>query len=433
MIRRHFCVATNAAIMAVTLLAATAAWPATESLLHTFAGGSGGASPHGALIFDSAGNLYGTSQLGGTINSNCPSGCGTVFQLIPGSNGQWTETVLHVFLGGAGGGQSLGGLIFDGNGNLYGTTSSGGTSTNCTGGCGTVFELTPTANGRWTWQALYSFTGTGGAVPVGRLALDSAGNLYGVTEFGGNSANCTGGCGTVFELIHNSTGTWTWKGVHTFSGTKFGAHPMAGLVLDSTGNLYGTSFSGGLGCNGAGCGTVFELTPPGTSGQWSLKQLHAFSGAGGDSDSPQAELVFDQAGNLYGTSTGAQEACGPCGAAFELSPTTKGPWAELVLHPFLGTLDGGAPQSALIFDTAGNIYGTTSVGGSLGGGTIFELSPNPNGKRPLLKILHSFKQAAPNPGGSDPNGLVLDGLGNLYGSTLSGAVANDGVAFELTP
>jgi uncharacterized repeat protein (TIGR03803 family) len=434
MIRRRSCAITSGAIVALTFLVCTVAWAATENLLHTFAGGPGGASPLGTLILDGNGNVYGTTQFGGIKNTACPNGCGTVYELIPGSNGQWTETVLHTFTGGTGGAQPLGGLISDGTGDLYGTTSSGGTSTNCPGGCGTVFELTPATGGNWTWHELFSFNGTGGQMPVGRLALDGAGNLYGVTAEGGGATACTEGCGTVYALVHNSD-AWTWKGLHIFSGIRFGTHPMAGLVLDNLGNLYGTTVSGGINCNGAGCGTVFELMRGNGGAQWTLRQLHAFAGPGSDSDSPQAELVFDATGNLYGTTSGASqpEGCSPCGTAFELIPAATGPWAEHILRAFLGTLDGGSPQAPLISDGNGNLFGTTTVGGSLGGGTIFELVASSSTRRPQLRVLHSFRQAAPNPGGSVPGGLVFDPLGNLYGPTLLGGSANDGIVFQLTP
>ncbi len=220
-------------------------------MLYSFPGGSGGGYPFAGLIFDSAGNLYGTTRYDGS------SGWGVVFELTPRANDQWVETVLYSFTGGADGSTPYAGLIFDGAGNIYGTTSAGGNLT-CTylpDSCGVVFELTPSASGPWIETILYSFTGgSDGANPNAGLIFDSGGNLYGTTLYGGNQNND----GVVFALTPSASGQWTETVLQAFTGGNDGARPYDGLILDSANNLYGTAFAGGS----ASSGVVFELTPP---------------------------------------------------------------------------------------------------------------------------------------------------------------------------
>lgn len=371
-----------------------------EKVLYSFCSASGcsdGAYPISNLIFDSAGNLYGTS--GGGVNSGCGgNSCGTVFELIPGSNGTWTEKVLYRFTGGDDGNQPAAGLIFDSAGNLYGTTLGGGTSgTRCGGlGCGTVFELTPGTGGTWTEKVLHSFHDNykDGYTPLAGLIFDTAGNLYGTTYYGGPFTTLCGSdhfCGTVFELTPGTGGTWTEKVLHSFKHNgKDGFNPRAGLILDAAGNLYGTTYFGGppgRGCGGYGCGTVFELTR-GTSHTWNEKVLHSFINNGKDGYNPEAGLIFDSAGNLYGTTLEGgfygSGGCPSCGTVFELSPETNGKWKERVLHSFNDNgKDGFWPAAGLIFDAVGKLYSTTLDGGSTSGtgcngwgcGTVFELTP----------------------------------------------------------
>ncbi len=256
----------------------------TESVLHSFTGGSSdGAFPFAGLIADSAGNLYGTTQGGGASNN------GVVFKLAPGG----TETVLHSFTGGSDGSNPLfAGLIADGAGNLYGTTEFGG-GTGCGGpGCGVVFKLTPTGS---SYTVLHSFAGGSGdgANPYAGLIIDSAGNLYGTTEFGGGP-----GCGVVFKLAPGGTETV----LHTFTGSpNDGAFPTAGLFADSGGNLYGTTAGGGAPpppnappCGGSGCGTVFKLAPGGaeTVLYTFCRLFNCNDGAG------PSGVIADSAGNL---------------------------------------------------------------------------------------------------------------------------------------
>src|ERR1019366_934096 len=210
-------------------------------------------------------------------------------------------------------------------------------------------------------KVLYSFihNGTDGGFPQAGLIFDAAGNLYGTTSEGGTSSSCSGGCGTVFELTPTAGGGWTEKVLHNFNsnGTD-GANPYAGLIFDAAGNLYGTTTVGGT----YYYGTVFELTPT-AGGGWTEKVLHSFNYNGTDGNNPQASLTIDAAGNLYGTTSGGGTYGNYKGTVFELTPAAGGDWTETVLHNFVGP-DGAAPLAGLIFDAAGNLYGTTSGGGT---------------------------------------------------------------------
>jgi uncharacterized repeat protein (TIGR03803 family) len=247
----------------------------TEQVLYSFGvGNSDGSKPLAGLVFDKAGNLYGTTYQGGY------NGAGMVFELTPGENGTWTETVVYNFCSAtncADGKFPEAGLVFDTAGNLYGTTYWGGAGT-CVYVCGTVFELTP-ANGTWTEKVLYSFCSanacTDGGGPQASLIFDSVGNLFGTTGGGGSTAqNCGSyGCGIVFELTPGTNGTWTENVLHTFGTGNDGALPYAGLIFDNAGNLYGTTSQGGRQGCGYGCGTVFEMTP-GSNGTWNEKVLY---------------------------------------------------------------------------------------------------------------------------------------------------------------
>jgi uncharacterized repeat protein (TIGR03803 family) len=425
------------AVMAITLIVALVlapgAWAGTKyKTLHKFTGGADGTSPWDTLIFDQAGNLYGTT--GGAEESPGPTP-GNVFELTPNSDGTWTESVLYTFTGGSDGGSPVAGLIFDQAGNLYGTTEFGG-NLNCQYGCGVVFELTPDSDGSWTESVLYSFTGgTDGSQPFAGLTFDQQGNLYGTTGGGGNS-KCQGlfsGCGVAFELAPNSDGTWTESVLHAFNG-KDGQMPLAGVIFDQAGNLYGTTRGGGQllsDCGdwmASGCGVVYELTP-GSGGSWTEKALHAFNRQ--DGMWPIAPPVFDAAGNLYGTTEkGASNDCGAesCGTVFELTPGSNGKWKRKVLDYFNGK-DGYAPGlGALIFDTAGSLYGITGQGGAYGDGNVYKLTPMSGGKRWKETVLHVYKRP-----GFPLGGLIFDGAGNLYGTTQGNGTKTFGSVFEITP
>jgi uncharacterized repeat protein (TIGR03803 family) len=411
----------------------------TEKILHDFAdNGTDGYQTYSGLIFDAAGNLYGTTLEGGT-NKNCYDeniGCGTVFELSPNGSGGWTQTILHDFGSGTDGRNPDASLIFDAAGNLYGTTLGGGAG-ECNGGansCGTVFELVASAGGGWTEKVLYSFGGnsTDGYGPSGSLIFDAAGNLYGTTGTGG-----VYGFGTVFELSPTEGGAWTEKVLHSFTGTG-GSSPLANLIFDTAGNLYGTTRMGGR----HNAGTVFELVPTRASGGWTIKTLHDFGGGVTEGDQPFAGVIFDAAGNLYGTTqAGGTGTCGfpGCGTVFELTPTTGGSWTSTILHSFdnNGT-DGYGPLAGLAFDGKGDLYGTTFVGGTgackpEGCGTVFELEPAAGGGWTEI-VLYSFPNYAA--GYWPASSLIFDGRGNLYGTTVNGGTDSGAVAgtvFELTP
>jgi uncharacterized repeat protein (TIGR03803 family) len=276
----------------------------TETVLYTFCSHANcmdGSNPQSGVIFDSAGSLYGTTYKGGSQSA------GLVFELSPNSGG-WSETVLYNFCtqtNCADGSNPYGAPIFDAVGNLYGTTMAGGLS------AGTAFKLSP-AGGGWTETVLYSFCSqtkcADGGIPYAGLAFDAAGDLYGTTSSGGN-LNC-GGCGTVFELTPSVSGSWTETSLITFGGPD-GAEPYAGVTLDPSGNVYGTTFQGGdngSGCGRFGCGTVFELTP-GVGGEWTERLFRFPDEASGIR--PKSPITLDSTGNVYGTTTvGGQNVTG---------------------------------------------------------------------------------------------------------------------------
>lgn len=412
------------ALFAVALLVTGTRTVAQENVLYNFgANGTDGIFPYASLIFDAHGNLYGTTYNGGI------SGDGTVFELTPKAGGGWTEKVLHSFNNnGKDGIDPQANLIFDVHGNLYGTTPNGGAN-----GFGTVFELTPKAGGGWTEKVVHSFkfNGTDGMDPIAGLTVDAKGDLYGTTSEGG-----VFGAGTLFELTPKEGGGWGETLLHKFNG-KDGISPQANLIFDAHGNLYGTTLIGGdlAECDGSGCGTVFELLPK-AGGGWTQQVLHSFINNGKDGINPQAGLILDTHGNLYGT-TSAAGAFG-FGAVFELTPKAGGVWTEKILHSFNNNgTDGTYPQAGLILDATGNLYGTTVNGGDLadcnssGCGTAFELIPKAGGGW-TEKILHSFNNNGTD--GTYPQaGLILDTTGNLYGTTYQGGTNNDGTVFEITP
>jgi uncharacterized repeat protein (TIGR03803 family) len=346
----------------------------TEKPLHNFAGGNDGAYPWAGVIFDAAGNLYGTTPYGGRNNK------GTVFELSPAAGGGWREKILHNFGSGADGYDPVGALVFDNAGNLYGTTSYGGAYGVGGGNSGTVFELSPTSGG-WREKILHSFGhGHDGFAPSSNLIFDAAGNLYGTTYYGGlSSSECNPdvhvSCGTVFELSPTSDGPWTEKILHSFGDAGVdGNFPYGGLVFDSAGNLYGTTTGGGdstICPQAVGCGIVFELLPA-SGGSWMETILHNFAGDTTDGASPDASLIFDSSGNLYGTAS----AYGPYGdgTVFEFTPSGS-VWTETILHGFGHGSDGKYPNAGVVFDSAGNLYGSTIEGGDYGDGIVFKLTP----------------------------------------------------------
>jgi hypothetical protein len=439
----------GAVLMTVSIASAT--W--NEKVLYSFQGLPDGSLPVGAVVFDQAGNLYGATTEGGSSSCISVAQCGTVYTLAPPAQkgGPWTETVLYVFKGNASsdGASPAGGLVIDASGNLYGTTAYGGTG-NCVVlgtlmGCGTVFKMTPPKfkGGKWTEKVIYSFpTAKQGFLAAGDLVFDSAGNLYGATVFGGGyGTTCDAAykyCGAVFKLSPPviQGGKWTEQTLHGFRSGTDGANPNGGLVLDSKGNVYGTTFGGGNEsgqCGTGGCGTAFELKPPLIKGgAWTEKKLHIFANST-DGSNPAGNLIFDAKGSLYGTAQGGNITGG--GIVFRLTANTSGQWKETVLHWFSNS-GAGAPLAGLLFDPVGNLYGTTAGGDTERGGTVFRLQP-PVEKDATwgLDLLYAFKRS---PDGADPVAPPVFHQNSLYGTTQEGGTGQScqggcGIVYEASP
>ena len=376
--------AAAAAVLAASILPTSDSNAASGyAVLHNFNRGNGGNEPAAGVIVDEAGNLYGTTELGGRGND------GTVFVLPPRGRIKF----LHVFSGGfSDGAYPKSGVIMDPAGNLYGTTAGGGSAAQ-----GTVYKIDTLRRE----TLLYSFKGgSDGANPYGGLVMDSAGNLYGTTVTGGSKSS-----GTVFRLAPNGSETV----LYTFSGGSDGAAPMADLAIEGSGNLYGMTFSGGAGNDG----TIFEIAPNGAE-----TVLYAFKGGSDGAEPASGRLIGDQAGNLYGMTYagGASEE----GTVFKLMPGGQ----ETVLYTFSGGSDGGGPFAGLFADQAGNFYGTTSGGGAHSAGVVFQLAPSGT-----ETVLHAFS------GGRDGSlpgcTLAADPSGNLYGTTTGGGKGSVGTIFRI--
>jgi uncharacterized repeat protein (TIGR03803 family) len=393
------------AAMLVAMLTTIGSLPAeaqTYAAIYSFTGGHDGGNPEAGLSIDRAGNLYGTALDGGV-------GFGTAFKLAH-KNSNWIFNPLYSFAGGSDGAGTYSRVIFGPDGSLYGVTY--GTD----GGFGTIFKLQPPATAcksalcAWTETVLYRFTGgSDGANPEGDLTFDQAGNIYGVTLRGGD------GYGVVYEL-KRSGGGWTQSVLHTFEPGSGGTHPTAGLIFDKTGNLYGTAAFGGL-----GFGVVFQLTPSGSG--WTENTLYVFQGEN-DGGAPIGGLIFDSSGNLYGSTF--QNGAGSGGTAFELV-AQSGKWTFALLYSFAGT-SGCGPQASLAFDQSGNLYGTTLCDGANGQGSVFKLTPSSGAW--IYTSLHDF---AGSDGGYPFSNLVFDTSGNLYGTASQGGANGVGVVFQVTP
>jgi uncharacterized repeat protein (TIGR03803 family) len=393
-------------------LCALPAWAAPKyKVLHAFTGGNDGGGLWGSLVLDLQGNVYGTTVAGGPNG-----GGGTVFRLTRRANGTWGQTVLYSFCSQSectDGGGSTAGLIFDAVGNLYGTTMSGGAHA-----YGTVFELTPESGG-WAETVLYSFPRPPtrhGCCPYAGLAIDSVGNLYGTA-------------GYPFELSLGSDG-WTETALHKFvCGHGDGCEPFAGVILDSAGNLYGTTELGGSSQDcGGGCGIAYQLKPV-SGGKWKETILHSFGSFKGDGIGPGVgALAIDASGNVYGTT----DVGGPAGygTVFKLTPKANGRWKETILHSFTQGANGDHVSAGVVFDQAGNLYGTTIGGGTqCDCGVVYKLAPQSSGKWKYT-VLHRFTGAD----GAQPDAnLIVDDKGNLYGTTATGGAGGAGVVFEVTP
>ena len=463
--KRLLGIARSSVLLAVVLsliIPASAEW--NEKVLYSFHGGTNDSSgPAGAVVFDPQGNLYGATTGGGPASCEPIAGeCGTVFQLSPPteSGGSWAETLIYRFQGKGSNDASVpnGGLIRDAGGNLYGVTAYGGTG-GCVllgvpAGCGTVYELSPPSEkgGTWTETILYSFpTAKQGYVPNGNLVFDSAGNLYGATQFGGGYGTTCNGfyqyCGAVFELSPPKTkgGKWTEKVLHAFAGIATGkqfgdgANPNGGLVLDDQGAIYGTTSLGGYNClhnSNQGCGTVFKLRTPMTNGSaWTEAVLHRFKRDTSDGGNPMAGLRLDRVGNLYGTTINGGP--GQYGTVFSLRPPSKGTgaWVETVLHGFSDDQQGANPEASLIFDAHGNLYSTAYRGsGGSRYGDVFRLQPlNSKHGHWAFTVLYGFSGSldAAQPAAA----LVFDRAGSLYSTSPFGGTGCGacGTVFEVSP
>jgi len=389
-------------------------------VIHSFTGGSDGSNPPIGLTFDKAGNLYGGTALGGIKSEYCGPTCGMIFKMSR-SGSSWLYYPLYLFTGqdGAAGGQltfapdgsiygiggtyayhlkppasacksflcewnntviwtfccgadSTGGLTFDPSGNLYGASEFGGWINHCSGGlgCGYIFQLAPLGGDNWTYNEIFQFNEGTGTHPTGRLIVDQSGNVFGttagITEGDGN--------GNVFELTPSSGGYWNENILYRFQGGSDGRYPVAGVIFDSAGNLYGATSAGG----GNGGGTIFELS---ASNGWRFNLLYSLSSSNPYTDGVNSSLIMDGAGNLYGTNyvNGAYN----LGSVFKLTPSAGG-WTYTSLHDFTGGSDGAYPEGSLVMDANGNLYGTTIAGGTTSAncdvdasyqcGVVFEIS-----------------------------------------------------------
>lgn len=385
------------------LLATQLARAQTFTLLHTFSGGGDGAIPVAGLTLDRGANLYGTSMTGGL------NGGGTVYKLTHTNSG-WLLNPLIEFNGDNGGGAEPGsGVVIGPDGSLYGTIG-------IRNGFGAVYKLQPPTSAcksvvcYWTETVLYRFgEAPDGQDPTGNLIFDAAGNIYGTTEAGGAY-----GFGTVFKLT-NAGGNWTEQVLYSFMGDQDGSQPLAGVIVDGSGNLYGTTRFGGVANCSDGCGTVFELSPTGSG--WTEQVLYRFLGPA-NGYQPWGGLILDPAGNLYGTTYYGGDGGG--GTVFELSPAA-GSWNFNVLYNIVG--DGGGPRASLTRDSAGNLYGTFIFPP-----TLFKLSPSGGGWR--YTDLHDFSLSD----GTYPEGAIaIDSEGKLYGTCSSEGADLYGTAWEFTP
>jgi len=385
-------------------------------VLHAFGSGTDGAGIWGSVALDKRGNVYGTTSGGGTHKG------GTVFRLAPGSNGRRTETVLHDFASSPDDGAGpFGGVVLDAKGNPYGTTIEGGTHNG-----GTIFRLVPN-NGHWKEEILHNLCAKpaceDGGAPWGSLAMDSSGDLYGTGY-------------VAFELTPHLN-RWSDITLHEFTGKNGdGSGPQAGPIRDAAGNLYGTTLYGGGGplCVD-GCGTVWELEPPArgdpsAAKAWKERILHRFGFSDNDGVWPGlGQLAMDSEGDLYGAANGGKYGSG---VVFKLARPAMGSdqkWQETILYSFTGGADG-AVSEGVILDNTGNLLGTAALGGSdCGCGVVFKLSPQIDGNWKYT-LLHTFIGSD----GAEPlANLTFGPDGKLYGTTATGGVYGGGVVFELTP
>ena len=391
-----------AMLLALTIVATPGAQAQTYNVIHTFTGGGDGANPFAGVTIDAAGNLYGTTAFGGS------AGNGSVFKLTHSQSG-WVLASLYIFAGGNDGAAPWGRVALARDGSLYGTTHYGGDSY----GCGTVFHLTPSPTAPksvlapWNEIVLYRFTfPSAGCNPQGDLTFDQSGSIYGTT------------LESVYELTPTGGG-WTETTLYQVVGLYY-FH--GGVVFDKSGNLYGVENPYGN-TSVPEVGSVYQLSPSGSG--WTGQTLYAFTG-GSDGADPYGGLILDPSGNLYGTTQLGGSGGG--GTAFELTPANGG-WTLNTLYGGFSPGCCGGPYDKLVMDAAGNLYGTTASGGAYGGGNVFKLTHGIGGW--TYTSLYDFT------GGSDGanpiSTLVFDANGNLYGTAAYGGAYGNGVVFEITP
>ncbi len=391
----------------VVMIAISAAFAAEkERVLHTFYD-KPSANPSSNLIFDAEGNLYGSTGASGYQ----PCQCGTIFRLIPQRSGNWKYQVIYQFTGQEDGGYPLGNLVFDTAGNLYGAMGYG---------YGGVFRLMPQSDGSWNESTIYSFKGApDSSTPYAGLTIDRSGNLYGTTRVGG-----VNGLGDVYKLTRTSNGQWSESVLYSFSGTD-GAFPWSDVTIDGDSNLYGTTIAGGQ----FGSGVVFKLIQD--QAGWSERVLYSFEG-GANHGEPASGVYRDTSGNLY--TTASDNGAGYPGALFELMPASDDTYTGILLHTFGSSGDGEAPWSDLIPDAHGDLYGTTFIGGTLGYGVIYKLSRDDNGDWSET-VFHSFDYRD----GAAPfnNPVTFNASGDLFIATSSGGLHEGydgyGVVLEIVP
>jgi uncharacterized repeat protein (TIGR03803 family) len=399
-------------LLAAYLAYATYAFAGSEKVLFAFPSeNTGNRTPQGDLVFDTSGNLYGGAGAGLTQG-------GVVYQLSE-TGGVWNENIIvpsmFEFIG------PSAGLIFGPNGSLFGTTTAAGGPPIPDG---LVFELT-LSEGTWVPTPVYDFPNFDDGQWPDSLVADASGNLFGTAYYGGvvkslsicGNSGFVSGCGTVFELSPKAGGGWKFTMLHKFEGNADGGNPAGGhLIFGPEGNLYGAAQVGGT--SSCSCGEVFQISSTG-----SFTILHSFHGS--DGAGPNNGMVFDSKGNLYGSAGGGAS---KDGVIFRLDPKSDGSWVEQVLYQFSG-IDGQGPNGDMVFDAAGNLYGTTFSGGAYGRGAVFELTRQSSGQW-TETVLYSFTGGAD---GATPTGSVIfDSNGNLYGVG-SGGGNGYGIIYEITP
>jgi uncharacterized repeat protein (TIGR03803 family) len=405
----------------------------TFNAIYSFTGGQDGGNPHAGLTIDRAGNLYGTAINGGIQDCGSGYGCGTVFQVKHRASG-WVFNLLYSFSDGMDGAYPEARVVFGPDGSLYGTTPI----LPRFGEFGAVFNLKPqptrcqTSLCGWNEKTLHTFNFLEqGSMPVAEVAFDQGGNLYGTTLEGGLGINFPHeGNGVVFQLTP-SGGSWTYSDIYKFipNPGDTGGGPTAGVIFDNAGNLYGPDAGGGVN----GMGTIYELTP--SESGWTETTLYTFPGEHGESF-PAGGLIFDSSGNLYGTTSNG--GVGGGGTVFELIPS-NGSWTLTTLYSFSGS--GCGPEAALVLDGAGNLYGTTFCNGAHGFGNVFKLTPTPTPPWTFTS-LHDFENGSD--GAFPMSNVVIDSDGNLFGTTVGGGLINNphchaqggyhcGVVWEFTP